>query len=140
MPASAGSGASDTPDVVKIMVKRLCPPQPSMVLNGGRLSSEEDQNQSSTMRSANARPQRSTIQDPERINGAQSELRVDIDGKQEVIDPEEITYCVCEDVSYGDMVLCELDEKVRSPVFHDVLSPDDRIPVRTWSMVSIGMG
>jgi len=44
---------------------------------------------------------------------AKLEIRTDVDGNQELIDPDEDTYCVCGDVSYGDMICCELDEKVR---------------------------
>lgn len=41
-----------------------------------------------------------------------AEIRVDEDGKQEMIDPNEETYCICDDVSWGEMINCELDEKV----------------------------
>jgi hypothetical protein len=35
------------------------------------------------------------------------EIRVDIDGVLEEIDPNEPRFCLCGDVSYGDMVACE---------------------------------
>ncbi|KAL9115006.1 MAG: hypothetical protein Q9227_001250 [Pyrenula ochraceoflavens] len=39
-------------------------------------------------------------------------VRVDIDGKEEWIDPDEVDiYCTCQDVSYGEMICCELDDK-----------------------------
>jgi hypothetical protein len=40
------------------------------------------------------------------------QIRVDVDGKQELVDPDEERYCVCVDISYGEMICCELDEKV----------------------------
>lgn len=40
------------------------------------------------------------------------EVRVDIDGRTEIVDPNEERYCICGDVSYGEMICCELDEKV----------------------------
>lgn len=43
---------------------------------------------------------------------AKPELRTDVDGNQELLDPDEERYCICGDVSYGEMICCELDEKV----------------------------
>ncbi len=40
------------------------------------------------------------------------QIRIDTDGRQEIIDPDEERYCVCGDVSWGEMICCELDEKV----------------------------
>lgn len=40
------------------------------------------------------------------------EIRTDIDGNKEIINPDEETYCICEDVSWGQMICCELDDKV----------------------------
>lgn len=42
------------------------------------------------------------------------EVRVDVDGRAEIVDPDEERYCVCGDVSYGEMICCELEEKVSS--------------------------
>lgn len=50
--------------------------------------------------------QRSTTTDPKQ------EIRTDIDGNVEIVDPDEDRYCVCNDVSWGEMICCELDEKV----------------------------
>jgi hypothetical protein len=44
---------------------------------------------------------------------ADVEIRVDVDGKQELLNPDEERYCICGDVSWGEMICCELDEKVR---------------------------
>ncbi|KAK5098572.1 hypothetical protein LTR70_002459 [Exophiala xenobiotica] len=44
------------------------------------------------------------------VDAAKPEIRTDVDGNQELIDPDEETYCVCGDVSYGDMICCQLDE------------------------------
>lgn len=41
-----------------------------------------------------------------------AEVRVDVDGRAEIVDPNEERYCTCGDVSYGEMICCELDEKV----------------------------
>jgi hypothetical protein len=43
------------------------------------------------------------------------QIRIDVDGRQELVDPDEERYCVCGDVSWGEMICCELDEKVRFP-------------------------
>lgn len=43
------------------------------------------------------------------------EVRVDVDGRAEIVDPNEERYCICGDVSYGEMICCELDEKVCTP-------------------------
>ena len=40
------------------------------------------------------------------------EVRVDVDGRAEIVDPDEERYCICGDVSYGEMICCELEEKV----------------------------
>jgi hypothetical protein len=40
------------------------------------------------------------------------EVRVDVDGRTELVDPDEERYCTCGDVSYGEMICCELEEKV----------------------------
>lgn len=39
------------------------------------------------------------------------QIRVDIDGNKEVIDPDEERFCICGDVSWGEMICCEMDEK-----------------------------
>ncbi|KAI1629117.1 hypothetical protein EDD37DRAFT_644882 [Exophiala viscosa] len=39
------------------------------------------------------------------------QIRIDADGRQEIIDPDEERYCVCGDVSWGEMICCEMDEK-----------------------------
>jgi hypothetical protein len=41
----------------------------------------------------------------------QPQIRVDIDGNKEVIDPDEERFCICGDVSWGEMICCEMDEK-----------------------------
>jgi len=40
------------------------------------------------------------------------QIRIDVDGRQEIVDPEEERYCLCGDVSWGEMICCELDDKV----------------------------
>jgi len=52
------------------------------------------------------------------------EVRVDVDGRAEIVDPDEERYCTCGDVSYGEMICCELEEKVShlsSFLLHDLL-------------------
>ncbi|KEF58539.1 uncharacterized protein A1O9_06465 [Exophiala aquamarina CBS 119918] len=39
------------------------------------------------------------------------QIRIDVDGRQELVDPEEERYCLCGDVSWGEMICCELDDK-----------------------------
>lgn len=46
------------------------------------------------------------------VETALPQIRVDVDGKQEIVDPDEERYCLCGDISYGEMICCELDEKV----------------------------
>jgi hypothetical protein len=45
------------------------------------------------------------------------EIRVDMDGKQELIDPDEERFCLCGDISYGEMICCELEERVSRTSF-----------------------
>ena len=40
-------------------------------------------------------------------NNDASYIRTDIDGKVEVIPDDEPRYCICDDVSYGDMIACD---------------------------------
>lgn len=42
------------------------------------------------------------------------QIRIDVDGRQEIVDPDEERYCLCGDVSWGEMICCELDDKVSS--------------------------
>lgn len=49
------------------------------------------------------------------------QIRIDVDGNQELVDPDEERYCICGDVSWGEMICCELDEKVRQPVIVPVM-------------------
>ena len=71
---------------------------------------------------------------------AELEIRTDVDGKQEVIDPDEPRYCICNEVSYGDMILCEMDEdKVRLSHFSIVWFRTDIFVVRRRLMVSHGL-
>ncbi|KAK5084683.1 hypothetical protein LTR05_005761 [Lithohypha guttulata] len=60
------------------------------------------------------------------------EVRIDIDGNQELLDPGEERYCVCGDVSWGEMICCELDDKCEfGQWFHmDCVSLHD-MPPRT---------
>ncbi|KIW24182.1 uncharacterized protein PV07_09912 [Cladophialophora immunda] len=39
------------------------------------------------------------------------QIRIDVDGRQEIVDPDEERYCLCGDVSWGEMICCEMDEK-----------------------------
>ncbi|EXJ92420.1 hypothetical protein A1O3_00971 [Capronia epimyces CBS 606.96] len=39
------------------------------------------------------------------------QIRIDVDGRQEIVDPDEERYCVCGDVSWGEMICCEFDDK-----------------------------
>ena len=48
-------------------------------------------------------------------DAATPQIRVDVDGKQEIVDPDEERYCICGDVSYGEMIECELGDKASLP-------------------------
>ena len=48
------------------------------------------------------------------------QIRVDVDGKQELVDPDEERYCICGDISYGEMICCEFDEKVSISLFEEM--------------------
>ncbi|KAJ9620757.1 hypothetical protein H2204_012167 [Knufia peltigerae] len=71
------------------------------------------------------------------------QIRIDTDGRQEIIDPDEERYCVCGDVSWGEMICCELDEKVRFILHHQSdlqdLYANVGCVVRLWTMVSYGV-
>lgn len=47
--------------------------------------------------------------------GDEPEIFTDIDGNQEIIDEDEDRYCICHEVSYGEMIQCEMDSKVNTP-------------------------
>jgi hypothetical protein len=66
------------------------------------------------------------------------QIRVDVDGKQELVDPDEERYCVCGDISYGEMICCELDEKV-SNSFIEKIQALTKSTVRDWAVVPYGM-
>ena len=52
------------------------------------------------------------------VDAALPQIRIDVDGRQEIVDPDEERYCVCGDVSWGEMICCELDEKVWVPALY----------------------
>ena len=54
------------------------------------------------------------------VEAALPQIRVDVDGKQELVDPDEERYCVCGDISYGEMICCELDEKVSNSLIEKI--------------------
>lgn len=56
--------------------------------------------------------QSKVVQAQKAAEAAVPQIRVDVDGKQELVDPDEERYCICGDISYGEMICCELDEKV----------------------------
>ena len=66
------------------------------------------------------------------------EVRVDVDGRAEIMDPDEERYCVCGDVSYGEMICCELEEKVWCTLILYVLLLLT-FTVRVWNVVSHGL-
>ena len=39
------------------------------------------------------------------------QVRIDIDGNSELIDPDEERFCICNDVSWGEMICCEMDDR-----------------------------
>ena len=72
---------------------------------------------------------------------AMPQIRIDVDGRQEWVDPDEERYCVCGDVSWGEMICCELDEKVSYflPLSLRLPFSDLSSLVRLRPMVSHGM-
>lgn len=74
------------------------------------------------------------------VDTAKPEIRTDVDGRLELIDPDEETYCICGDVSYGDMICCELDEKVSFMLSLFWYDPaNDVFVVRIRAMVPYGV-
>ena len=68
------------------------------------------------------------------------EIRVDVDGTQELLNPDEERYCICGDVSYGEMICCELDEMVRHGDYPFIRCRWLILGlVRAWPMVSYGV-
>jgi len=60
------------------------------------------------------------------------QIRIDVDGRQEIVDPDEERYCVCGDVSWGEMICCEMDEKCDfGQWFHMECVSLQEIPPRT---------
>jgi hypothetical protein len=73
------------------------------------------------------------------VEAALPQIRVDVDGKQELVDPDEERYCVCGDISYGEMICCELDEKVSKLPHREKIQVLTRRIVRDWAVVPHGM-
>ena len=68
-------------------------------------------------------------------NTSSPEVRVDIDGRREIVDPDEERYCICGDVSYGEMICCEFDEKVsHTPTMHleSIANPQCQCEFGQW--------
>ena len=75
------------------------------------------------------------------VEAALPQIRVDVDGKQELVDPDEERYCVCGDISYGEMICCELDEKVSKLPHREDTGPDQKNSARlgsgsTWNVLT----
>jgi len=67
------------------------------------------------------------------VEAALPQIRVDVDGKQELVDPDEERYCVCGDISYGEMICCELDEKVKQLPHREDTGADQKYSARLGS-------
>jgi hypothetical protein len=67
------------------------------------------------------------------VEAALPQIRVDVDGKQELVDPDEERYCVCGDISYGELICCELDEKVSDSLIEKIQGSDQKYSVRLGS-------
>ena len=72
------------------------------------------------------------------VEAALPQIRVDVDGKQEIVDPDEERYCICGDISYGEMICCEFDEKVSTSLIEKTQSLIGSV-VRERAMVPYGM-
>ena len=68
-----------------------------------------------------------------------TEVRIDVDGRTEIVDPNEERYCICGDVSYGEMICCELDEKVSHRRTLSLYLLTNTAAVRVWHVVSHGV-
>lgn len=76
--------------------------------------------------------QSKAVQAQKAAEAALPQIRVDVDGKQELVDPEEERYCICGDISYGEMICCELDEKCEAGQwFHMECVSLIELPART---------
>jgi len=67
------------------------------------------------------------------------QIRIDVDGRQEIVDPDEERYCVCGDVSWGEMICCEFDEKVSLASQRPSHVNANMVTVRVRAMVPHGM-
>lgn len=65
----------------------------------------------SKRKSKPSRSNKATVTPKATVDTAVPQIRIDIDGNQEIVDPDEERYCVCHDVSWGEMICCELDDK-----------------------------
>ena len=82
--------------------------------------------------------QSKAVQAQKVAEAAAPQIRVDVDGKQELVDPDEERYCICGDISYGEMICCELDEKVGISLIENIQSLTG-MTVRDWAMVPYGV-
>ena len=77
------------------------------------MQSSQDGGAAVSVSTRKTKPAKKAAQIPKSTDAAVPQIRIDVDGKQELVDPDEERYCICGDVSWGEMICCELDEKVR---------------------------
>jgi hypothetical protein len=76
------------------------------------LQSSQDGGAAVSVSKRKTKPGKSTKAHKATTSTSSPEVRVDVDGRAEIVDPDEERYCICGDVSYGEMICCELEEKV----------------------------
>ena len=99
----------------KIAIPTAASRRPKREVPGTMMQSSQDGGAAVTVSQRKTKPIK-TPKPPKapRASASSPEIRVDVDGTAEVVDPDEERYCICGDVSYGEMICCEMDEKVSS--------------------------
>jgi hypothetical protein len=100
---------------------------------GTVLQSTQDGGAAISVSSRKTKPGKRTKSHKATTSNSSPEIRVDVDGSTEIVDPDEERYCICKDVSFGEMICCELEDKVRHSDLKDrVYANSEQCEVGMW--------
>ena len=87
--------------------------RPKREAPGMVMQSSQDGGPAVSISTRKANPNKKGEQAQKNTGTIAPQLRVDVDGNEELVDPEEETYCICGDISWEEMIECDLGDKVR---------------------------
>ena len=86
--------------------------RPKREAPGMVMQSSQDGGPAVSISTRKANPNKKGDQAQKNTENLAAQLRVDVDGNEELVDPEEETYCICGDISWEEMIECDLGDKV----------------------------